>query len=292
MRSIIVSMVLVALTTACSSMPSSGTNNVLVVGGYADGYQISRTQSAFNRTQDALADELQGEGFRVYDETAVGRGADWTSMTDDEVIDQARSVKSPPLDAVVVFSLFADYEGRAYKSAISSRVSGYVLSLPNGQYLGDFDVEMPRAVSIPRRCDLACLSDVVGDQGRELAREAGAVIALKLKALNTGSAKRLKLRSSSHEGLASSYVMAFNGFKGRTLDDIEYRLTRLDGYQHLRLLSSSYRATKYWYESSADEADLLRNVRQLVDDEGISARVTFSRGAFDVTNINRRKARD
>lgn len=292
MRSIIVSMVLVVFTAACAQMPSNGINNVLVVGGYADGQQMSRGGAAFNRTQDAFADSLQGEGFNVYDETAVGGGVDWTWLKDHEVIDQVRLVRSPPMDAVVVFSLFADYKNRGYRHSIYPRVSGYVLSVPDGRYLGDFDVDLPGGAAVPKKCSSACFSDVIGDAGRALAQEAGAIVALKLQNLKKRSGKRSKKNTRSDGGLASSYVMTFDGFGARTLDDIEDRLTRLKGYRHLRVLNASYARTKYWYETSANDGALLRSVRQVVDDEGVSARVTFSRGTFEVTNISRRKVRD
>jgi len=95
--------------------------NILVMGEDADPDTIPRNNQVFKRVLDALANEMNDEGFDVYDETAVTSGdlaQDRIRRTDGEIIDIARSIKRPPIDVAVIYSIYAQSEARGHTNKL------------------------------------------------------------------------------------------------------------------------------------------------------------------------------
>jgi len=301
MRSIVLSAFLILLTAACASPNGTGPQenlNILVMGSGVDQTSVPRNSSAFKRIQNALAEELQNAGFRVYDETALALGAQSQSnarRTDAEMIDMARSIVHPPIDVIVVYGLYGDVQDKGYARKLTSRVSGRMLTVHSGQRLGNFEVSLPSSISISANCDGVCLNEALGKSARELASEAGAVLAVKLRDLASPSVRSVEPSGravGSQGGLESTYVLAFDGFSANELGTMEDHITHLSSNTHLRLLRSGLSSSKYWYETSSNEAYLLRSLRLLVDDMGISATLRYSGNTFRMTKISQRKVRN
>jgi hypothetical protein len=81
-------------------------------------------------------------------------------------------------------------------------------------------------------------------------------------------------------GLTTAYVLTFSGFDNREINRIEDIITGFRGYEHLRTISSSLRTQEYWYESSSGTARLNRNLRLMLDDLRIRARLVYDGNEF------------
>jgi hypothetical protein len=186
-------MVVVTLLAACQTTQGTGERgevgehpNIIIMGEDADTDTVPRNSRVYKRVLAALVNEMNDEGFNVYDETAAtlddfaqGR----VRRTDAEIIDIARSVKRPPIDVAVIYSIYARAQERGYTNKLHVRITGRLLNVRSGQRLGNFEVEMPEPANVAPDCGRNCVLEAVGQGAGALARDLGAVLARKLDVL-------------------------------------------------------------------------------------------------------------
>jgi hypothetical protein len=115
--------------------------NILIMADDADTDTVPRHSRVFKRVLDAIAGELHTEGFDVFDEVAVTLddfAQDRSRRSDAEVIDIANSVTRPPIDIVVLFSIYASAEELKHTMKVKARISGRLLNTKSGQRLENF----------------------------------------------------------------------------------------------------------------------------------------------------------
>ena len=273
---------------ACAGMPyevvSAEKPNILIMGEDFDLDSVPRKDRVFKRVLNAVSNQLSDEGFDVFDETAVtlddfaqGR----SRRTDAEIIDIARSVKSPPIDVSVIFSVYGTYKKLSYTAKIKTRIEGRLLNVRTGQRLGNFEVDVPEAENVSRSCNRDCILEKVGKQSKELAQDLGAILAIKLAHIVDNDDK-------SANNFPTGYALVFSGFKGDEIDVIEEYFTTFSGYRHHRPVKSSMRTAEYWYETNSKSARLNRNLRKMLDHIDVKGRVTFAGNEFRVEKITLR----
>ena len=281
-------------TGACATNPVDAAEmpNLMIMGEDADTDTVPRDSRVFKRVLNALANELNNEGFNVYDETAVSLD-DFTQgrvrRTDAEIIDIARSLKRPPIDVATIFAIYARAKDMEYTKKIYTRVEGRLLNVKTGQRLGNFEVEMPQPTNVATDCDRQCVLEAVGKNAKNLSQDLGAVLITKLAHIVDGDGAA---SSSAGSSLPSAYSLVFNGFSIDEIDRIEEYIMAFDGYKHHRPVSSSLRNHEYWYETQSDSAGLNRNFRQMLKHLGLEGRVTFAGSNFQIEKISLRKNRN
>jgi len=282
------------LLISCAGAPSSMAiekPNLLIMGEDADEDTVPRNSRVFRRVLDALSNELHNEGFDVFDETAIslddfaqGR----VRRTDAEIIDIAKSIKRPPIDIAIIFTIYASARDLNYTTKIKTRVSGRILKVSTGQRLGNFEVESPREWNAPAECPRECLLETVGKYSKNISRDVGSVLAEKLAALYDSGDDSV----AGGSDLANGFSLVFEGFTPDDLYDIEEYLVVFRGYKTHRPVYSGRRHHEYWYESTISTNRLNRNLRKMMDHLGISARVGFSGNEYVMTKISPRKKRN
>jgi hypothetical protein len=290
--------------TACQTTQDSNSfggeqPNILVMGEDAGPDTVPRGNQVFKRVLDALADELNDEGFNVYDETAVsldhfaqGRAR----RTDAEIIDVVRSIQRPPIDVAVIYAIYLHARGAGHTGKLYIRVAGRLLNVRNGRRLGSFELEPPQPSLVSPSCDEQCLLETVSRNAGALARDLGAVLAAKLDRLATperslGAKAPAPAPKEPSGGLATAYTLVFTGFAPREMTEIEDRITAFTGYQHHRPIKSALRSHEYWYETSSASARLNRNLRHMLEAMDMQARLTFGGNQFRMEKIGARKQR-
>ena len=300
-------MLLVPLFSGCQTTEGPGGTNILIIGEDADRSTVARNSRVFNRVLSALSNELNDEGFSVYDETAVTLGHSRQGRIrrdDEEIIDVARSVKRPPIDVAVIFAIYTDTDKTAYTQKIYARIEGRLLNVLTGQRLGSFEVELPGPVNARLDCERECILEKVGQNARALAQDLGAVLTSKLAHRVRGNAvvsppltKTARIASSrplttplssTTRGLPTAYALVFNGFDPSEITRIENNIVGFNGYSHHRPITSSLRQIEYWYETGSSSAELNRNLRDLLDHLEVKGRLTFSGRQFLVQKIGLR----
>ena len=82
---------------------------------------------------------------------------------------------------------------------------------------------------------------------------------------------------NAHEGVPNAFTLNFENFCGQEdANDIENYLVAFTGYVHHRPVRETNCLHAYWYETSAEPARLVRNVRRMLDFLNTTARVSFS----------------
>ncbi len=297
-------MLAMTLLAGCQTMQRGGVGerpNILIMGEDAEPGTVPRNNRIFKRVLDALANEMNDEGFDVYDETAVtldnfaqGR----IRRTDGEIIDIARSIKRPPIDVAVIYGIYAHAQARGYTDKLDIRIAGRLLNVRSGRRLGNFEVELPEPISVSPNCGDECRQEAVGRNARVLARDLGAVLATRLDWLSPvhqdskrseraapQSQRQLEQRRS---GLVTAYALVFDGFTPGEMTEIEDRITAFAGFEHSRPVNTSLKINEYWYETSSAAAQLNRNLRHMLTALGLQGRVTYGGNQFKVEKIQSR----
>ena len=283
------------LLISCAGAPPSMAiekPNLLIMGDDGDKDSVPRNSRVFRRVMDALTNEIHNEGFDVYDETAIslddfaqGR----VRRTDAEIIDIAKSIKRPPIDIAVIFTIYASARDFNYTTKIKTRVTGRILAVKSGQRLGNFEVESPREWTAAADCPRECLLETVGKYSKVLARDVGSVLAEKLAAIYDEDSEK---SADDKPNLSNGFSLVFEGFTEDDVLDIEEYLVVFKGYQRHRAVYSGRLHHEYWYESTSTATRLNRNLRKMLDHIGVSGRVTFSGSEYVLQKISKRKKRN
>jgi hypothetical protein len=270
--------------------------NILVMGEDADKDTVPRNSRVFKRVLDALANEMNHEGFAVYDEVAVtlddfnqGR----VRRTDAEIIDIARSVKQPPIDVAVIYAIYASAQKTSYTMKIRTRITGRLLNVRSGRRLGNFEVELPQADNAPTNCNRECILETVGKNAKILAQDLGVVLAQKLDYLSPASGDNAAAKDGDgKKGMTQSYSLVFNGFDPDDVTRIEEYMVAFKGYKKHRPVTSSLRSAEYWYETDSDAARLNRNLRRMLEHMGTNGRLVYAGNTFTLEKIAKPKKRN
>ena len=283
------------LLISCAGAPPSMAiekPNLLIMGEDADQDSVPRNSRVFRRVLDALTNEIHNEGFDVFDETAISLD-DYAQgrvrRTDAEIIDIAKSVKRPPIDIAVIFTIYASARDFNYTTKIKTRVTGRILAVKSGQRLGNFEIESPREWTAAANCPRECLLETVGKYSKIIARDVGSVLAEKLVDIYYGDRDD---DGYSKANLANGFSLVFEGFSEDDMLDMEEYIVVFKGYERHRAVYAGRMHHEYWYESSSTATRLNRNLRKMLKHIGISGRVQFSGNEYVVTRISKRKRRN
>lgn len=275
------------LAGVSASAYAAGRANILVMGDDADErgaagtasdtVVVARDTRVFKQVLEAISDALSQDGFDVYDERAVTLDnfrQNRAGRTEAELLDIARSVQSPPMDAVAIFTVYAGARKLAYTTDIYARITGRVVNARTGQKIGAFEVTSPRGWKAPAGCERDCLLEVIGRNARAMGGDLGTVLSQQITSAET--AARAAKAAPAPKAIAGAYTMTFSGFSHDEINDIEEYLVAFKGYKVHRPLAAGPRNVQYWYEIDSDSARLNRNLRMMLDRVGTDAHITFS----------------
>lgn len=283
----LLSLALTAIFSLVSVTAYSGDRpNLLIMGEDADEDTVPRDSRVFKRVLNEVSNQLHDMGFDVYDETAVtldnfvqGR----VRRKDSELIDIARSIRKPPLDVVVLFSIYASAKNTAYTTKIRSRIEGRMLQVNSGQRLGNIDLKTPNEWTAPAKCNRECIVEKVGEYSKIIAADIGAVLAEKLAYMVDGTEGHSD--GSGNGSLTTAYDLEFENFTPGDMMNVEEYLVIFSGYKTHRPTYTSLRRAEYWYESTIKSAKLNRNLNKVLEELGLRGRITFSGNKFNIKKI-------
>ena len=290
--SFIVRLLVVSLSLVTTLSAQAANNaNVLVIGNDANAGSISRDNPAFISIIGALANNMHENNFDVYDETAItldGFEQNRLHRSDAEIIDIARSIKRPPIDIAVIFSMYVNRQENGYSTKVSARIEGRLLNVQTGRRLGNFEIDSGRPWNVPSQCDIDCILINSNDKALLMANDLGAALAEKLAWLTDGGNSHLGLDRPGTNHLNTSYSLIFDGFSGESFAEIEEYLVAFSGYDSYRPVEIRYTRTEIWYKSSIDTAKLNRNLRKMIAEMNLTAIINFSGNTFTVKKMTLR----
>jgi hypothetical protein len=242
--------------------------NLLIMGEDADPDSIPRKSRAFKRVEAALSNEFGDNGFRVYDETLIsldnfkqGR----IRRSDAEIIDIAKSIENKRIDIIVVFTVYPRFKKLSYVTKSMPRIEARLLNVRSGRKLGNFEIVAPTR-NLSSSCDRPCIIEDVGSQAKEIAQDVGAVLVKRLERYTRSSTtSNSTFSQSSNKNMTAEYTVIINGFRRRTVREIEDMLFSLPSYIGHQILRSSSKTAKYTYETKARTGPLIRALEKILD---------------------------
>ncbi|MBU2978216.1 hypothetical protein [Alteromonas sp. C1M14] len=282
-----------ALTFGLLSVPvyAADNPNLLVMGEDADEDSVPRNSRVFKRVVYALQGQMNYYSFDVYDETYVtmdnftqGR----VRRSDGELFDIARSVKRPPIDVVVVFTMYASAQQQEHTTKVKARITGRMINAKSGKFIDTFEVDSGQFWNAPTECSRECILEVVGDKAKILADELGAVLAEKLDWLVEGHMAENGQDRSATNDMITDYYLVFDGFSAEDFMDIEEYLVIFSGYKSHRPTEQRHTRSEVLYRSSIGTAKLSRNLKKMLGELDMRATTTFEGNTFTIKRILRR----
>lgn len=290
MRHLIKTLALALVFGVTAPLQAADNPNLLVMGEDADDDTVPRSSRVFKRVVGSLANQMHDNSFDVYDETAItldnfeqGR----IRRTDAEIIDIARSVKQPPIDVAVIFSIYASAQDKGYTTKVKARIEGRLLNVQSGKRLGNFEVDSGKHWNAPAECNRECILEVVGDKARVLGNDLGAVLAEKLAWMVDGGDDAGMDRPGTNS-MITDYYLIFDGFSADDFTEIEEYLVIFSGYDSHRPVESRHTRTEIMYKSSIGTAKLNRNLKKMLKELDMRGAITFEGNTFTVRNITLR----
>lgn len=294
---------LVSLTPATVSAQGL---NILVMGEDADEDSVPRGNRIFNRVIAAMNEEMNVQGYDVFDETAIAMNinpANRVRRRDSELIEVARAVQTPPLDVMVIFTIYASVRESAYADIQSPavRIPGRILNIRTGQQIGSFEVSGLELPPLPVLCEAECLLENVGDSASIIGAELANALTIKLAAFvaapeqsATGTAVitsgggAATLSADGCDGLPTAYSLRFDGFDADEISALEEYIQSYACAESARPVRASTRSAEYWYETRSDSARLNRNLRLTLEHMGVDGQLQFSGNSFVLTKVGTR----
>ena len=284
-------LILASFLISSTYVHAANNANILVIGNDANKGSVSRNSPVFTRVIGALANQMHDNNFDVYDETAItldGFDQDRINRTDAEIINIARSIKRPPIDIAVIFSIYVNTQAQGYSTKVSARIEGRLLNVQTGRRLGNFEIDNTKPWNVPSSCDLDCILENATDNSRLMASDLGAVLAEKLAWMTDGGNSHLGLDRPGTNQMNAGYNLIFDGFSGENFAKLEEYLVVFSGYDSYRPTEIRYTRTEIWYKSSIGTAKLLRNIKKMLAELNFKATINFIGNTFTVKKITLR----
>jgi len=280
---------------ACASHPSpsfAGKSSVLVMGEDWDEDTIPRKSQIFERVIDAVTNQLQQDGFKVINET-MATGSAYVQgrvrRTDAELFKLAKAIKTPPIDAVLTFKIYPQFNADATTTWMNALVTGRLLNVSTNESLGNFEVTLPEDVATEPKCNKSrkCALKYMGMHARVLGQELGAALSIKMKraSMRGSSGNGTTGNTNTEAGLPQAYKLTFDNFNAKEFNQLEEYLVAFSGYDTHKVIQSTSRNTVVWYETTSDDARLKRNMRKMLDFMGIQGQVNCVNRTCKVTKI-------
>jgi hypothetical protein len=290
MSFILKALAIVLLFGSITPLYGADNPNILVMSEDSDQHTIARDSRVTKSVISALQNQLFDMHFNVYDETVVSLDSFTQSRSrrsDAELFTLARSVKRPPIDIVVVFSIYANTQVSHASTHIKTRMSGRMVSAHTGKFLGEFSVDSGKLWNAPTDCNRECMAEIIEGKARILANDLGAVLAEKLNWIVNGE-QEANIKLNDNNDMVSDFYLVFDGFNTDDYMQIEEYLVIFSGYQSLRPTEQWHIRTEVLYRSSATTAKLSRNIKKMLEELNMRATVNFEGNTFTVKRITLR----
>ena len=211
-----------------------------------------------------------------------------------------------------LFKVYASAKKGNYSDVyrLNIRMEGDLLNIQTGQVIGGFETSAFDKPVLPANCDKDCVYEEVGKHsrvlGQDLARairaqlqgylRAGGVSSMQKDSTAIGSSvtsNSVKIGTSGNdmdkdhcEGFPQSYAMKFIGFENDEHSVIEEFLDSFSCVNQMRNLGgSSGSQFGFWYETSANDSVLRRNLRTMLDYMDVAAQFNFAGNQIEITKV-------
>ncbi len=279
-RHLVAGMFLIGCSTVATPGPAvaqlAPAPNVLVLNEDADRDTVPRNSRVSRQVLQEVQNQFNQAGYRTFDETAIGLdyfAENRTRRPRGELLRIARAVDTP-IDLAVVYAIHASVHNRDFMVEAAMRIEGEMIDVGSGQWLGSFSVEADETFKLPIDCARECVLEAMAGRARPLGRDLGRalvrmiddrwVVPPRLLA-SVDPAPVAGGPTGQGAALPRAYTLCFDDFTQHQMMDVEELLAALPDYLWHRVAATRSTRTCYQYESTSDQAKLLRNLRRAVD---------------------------
>jgi hypothetical protein len=266
---------------------------LLVLTESADEDSLPADNRVTRRVGDALKEQLNAASFDVLDEQAVtydSADVNAASLSNGQLVDIARSsVKTPGTDnpilvrAVATYQIFVRVEEKGFTNAASIRVTGRLVDVQSGRFLGSYELVDPvgKVRMHPKNCaDRECVVEKVGDSARDIGQAIGNELAVMLAKDRGGQVDSNGATTTSAE---QTYSLRFENFDDAQMTKFEdYLANKFSGYRSHEPVNSTGMTHVYSYISTIELSRLRRNLERVMDDQRWEGNITQNGTAFTV----------
>ncbi|MEP1334549.1 MAG: hypothetical protein ABJK43_17740 [Lentilitoribacter sp.] len=270
-------------------------------------------QRIMSRVAQAINTQLSAKGHNMYDASTVTQDIVLSPNRREArqaLIEVARAVTQPPIDAALLFKLYATAKGGNYSTVkrLNIRIEGDLLNLASGQVIGGFETSAFDRPALPLNCDRDCVLEEVGKHSRVIAQDLADAIDVQLTgylnaagtnsavsgAVTTPSAGSANVAqtvagnagaNATCTGFPHSYAMSFIGFDGQDSSTIEEFLNSFTCKTQIRALASSNNKLGFWYETTANDTILRRNLRTMLEFMEVKAQVNIAGTQIRISKV-------
>ncbi len=303
-----------AVSVLAGFLPASGfaqnRTTLLIMAEDGDADSLARNNRITRRVIDALMEQMNQTGFDVFDETAVTMDTTDTKRIrrpDAELIDTAKNNARFPgqpnrpltIRAVATVEIFASVEKKSYTNVARVRVTGRMLDVQSGRFLGNYEMTDPAGqIRLPPSCEnKECLLESIGDNAKDLGQAVGHELARLLQfdrggpgvAAGSGGGRPVPAaHSGAKQPVAGEeiYSLRFENLTDKEMAQLEvYLVDYFSGYRNHNADKNVGMTHTYTYWSTISGAKLQRNLVRSLDELGWEGTVTNAANSYTVRKL-------
>jgi len=265
---------------AHEQLNSQGKWRILIVAE-ADNLGLRAGHSAYKRVNNAIFTQLQRAGFDV-----LSLAADKTlplclmdvckQRTEQDIIALANASASD-IDLVILFSV--RYIERVGAGIIHREISvpSRMIDVKTGRRVGLWDDDGVLTEPIPEACVDRCLQSALSDYARQIGRDSGLAIAIKLQEYQRWFDYQLTFLKFAKGELLAFEQYFKNNFKSNVVRRIDNKVDKESSNQ---VLFHTIVNRKIVIESLLSPPTFRQRLQSVLDDEGLSANIQTNGYAF------------
>ncbi|MDB2468580.1 hypothetical protein N9X39_00730 [Alphaproteobacteria bacterium] len=286
------------------SMPyasASAQTRVVVTGEDSNKNSTARTDEVFRRVISQLQESMSRSGYQVIDEDMLGvkLGFSFNSRRPKTELIETLMLANQTEDATVqsrlavVFAIFPQIKKMSVSRKLEVRIRGDIYDLESMRPLANFEYKNKKAILVPKRdCDSMCISEKLGENARDVAREVGDVIVQKLniavKQLGGGSSGSGGTGAASNMAIPKTFNLTLIRMKATQAVGIKQVLQSVDGISSLKTLSIQSSQRKMSLSTTLDIGMLEEMVLEAMMSAGIdinNVRIEMNANEIIVENL-------
>lgn len=262
---------IIGCATAATA-PSGRGIPIVVMSEDSDPNSVKRSSDIFRRVITELQDMMQRYDYLVLDEEFIAGKLGWevrdrrpkTELVQfvDLAIKSGDATLSPR--AMVVVKIRAAAKNMGFGTKAQVRITGDIYDIDSNAYLGGWEVPV-KEFPAPRDCSGICITEVVGNNARDLATTLGDVLRKKLTYIARGDAGQRLSKGRDDKQLVNRYLIKFKNFSlTEILSLTEVLETEFDDYVQARSPEGDSAVFKYNYESYKRPNNMFRSLNRLL----------------------------
>jgi len=297
------SRILLAVGVALAVPNGSATaqTRVVVTGEDSNKNSTARTDEVFRRVISQLQESMSRSGYQVIDEDMLGvkLGFSFNSRRPKTELIETLMLANQTEDATVqsrlavVFAIFPQIKKMSVSRKLEVRIRGDIYDLESMRPLANFEYKNKKAILVPKRdCDSMCISEKLGENARDVAREVGDVIVQKLniavKQLGGGSGGSGGAGAASSMAIPKTFNLTLIRMKATQAVGIKQVLQSVDGISSLKTLSIQSSQRKMSLSTTLDIGMLEEMVLEAMMSAGIdtnNVRIEMNANEIIVENL-------